>query len=75
MVLSDSFLLSTLIWARLPGLPLEFWHEDILKGIANSFGELAALDNATATKSKLLSARLKSKIILLNVDMYTCSFQ
>lgn len=53
MVLSNSFFLTTPIWARLPGLPLEFWHEDIFKGIAISFGELVALDNATATRSKL----------------------
>lgn len=66
MVLNDSFFLTTPIWARLPGLPLEFWHEDIFKGIASSFGELVALDNATATKSKLHTARLYVKVADLN---------
>ena len=53
MDLSDAFFLSTLVWVRLPRLPLEFWHEDIFKGIARSFGELVAIDNVTASKSKL----------------------
>jgi hypothetical protein len=66
MVLSDSFFLTTPIWARLPGLPLEFWHEDIFKGIASSFGELVALDNATATRSKLQTVRLYVKVADLN---------
>ena len=66
MVLSDSFFLTTPIWARLPGLPLEFWHEDIFKGIASSFGELVALDNATATRSNLQTARLLVKVADLN---------
>ena len=66
MVLNDSFFLTTSIWARLPGLLLEFWHEDIFKGIASSFGELVALDNATATRSKLHTARLYVKVADLN---------
>ena len=66
MVLNDSFFLTTPIWARLPGLPLEYWHEDIFKGIASSFGELVALDNATATRSKLQTARLLVKVADLN---------
>ena len=66
MDLSYSFFLTTPIWARLPGLPLEFWHEDIFKGIASSFDELMALDNATATRTKLQSARLYVKVADLN---------
>lgn len=62
MDLSDAFFLTTLIWVRLPGLPLEFWHEDIFKGIASSFGELVAVDNVTASKSKLQCARLYVKV-------------
>lgn len=66
MDLSDSFFLTTLIQARIPSLPLEFWHEDICKGIASSFGELVALDNATAARTKLHSARLYVKMVDLN---------
>ena len=66
MDLSDSFFLTTPIWARLPGLPLEFWHEDIFKGISNSFGELVALDNAMTARTKLHSARLYVKVANLN---------
>lgn len=29
-----------LVWVKLPGLPLEFWYERILKSIGNSFGHL-----------------------------------
>ena len=61
MDLFDTFLLTTSIWVRLPGLPLELWHEDFLKGIVGSFGELIAVDNATTSKSKLQSARLYVK--------------
>ena len=53
MDLSDAFFLTTPIWVRLPGLSLEFWHEDIFKGIASSFSELVVVDNLMASKSKL----------------------
>jgi len=66
MDLSNSFFLTTPIWARLPSLPLQFWHEDIFKDIASSFGELVALDNATATRTKLQSAKLYVKVVDLN---------
>ena len=66
MDLSDSFFLTIPIWARLPGLPLEFWHEDIFKGIASSFGELAVLDKDTASRSKLHCARILVKVADLN---------
>ena len=44
MDLSDTFFLTTPIWVRLLGLPLEFWHEDIFRGITRSFGDLIAMD-------------------------------
>ena len=44
MDLSYAFFLTTLIWVRLPGLPLEFWHEDNFRGIVGSFGDLIAID-------------------------------
>ena len=53
MDLSDAFFLTTPVWVRLPSLHLEFWHEDIFKGIVGSFGELVAIDNVMALKSKL----------------------
>ena len=58
MDLSDTFFLTTLIQVRLPGLPLEFWHEDIFRGIVGSFGDLIAMDQAMTSKSKLQSGRL-----------------
>ena len=67
MDLPDSFFLTTPIWARIPGLPLEFWHEEIFKGIASSFGELVALDNATVSRTNLQSARLYVKVADLNL--------
>ena len=66
MALSDTFFLTTPVWARLPSLPLEFWHEDIFKSIASSFGELVALDNVMAARTKLHSARLYVKVADLN---------
>ena len=53
MDLTDVFFLTTLIWVRLPSLPLEVWPEDVFKGIASSFGELILVGNATTSKSKL----------------------
>lgn len=44
MELNDFFFESAPVWMRLPGLPLEFWLEDVFLGIANSFGELVAID-------------------------------
>ncbi|XP_057863716.1 uncharacterized protein LOC131071779 [Cryptomeria japonica] len=32
------------VWFRLPGLPMEFWNEDVFKGITSSFVELLSLD-------------------------------
>ena len=66
MDLSDSFFLTTPIWARLLDLPLEFWHEDIFKDIASSFGELVALENAMTSRTKLHCARIFVKVVDLN---------
>ena len=62
MDLSDAFFLTTPKWVRLLGLPLEYWHEDVFKGIVGSFGELIAVDQATTSKSKMNSARLFVKV-------------
>ena len=62
MDLTNAFFLTTPVWVRLPSLPLEFWHEDIFKGIASSFGKLVAIDNFTASKSKLQCARIYVKV-------------
>lgn len=62
MDLSDTFFLTTPVWVRLLGLPLEFWHEDIFKGITGSFDELLAIDNGMTTRSKLHCARIYVKV-------------
>lgn len=62
MDLFDAFFLTTLIWVRLLGIPLEFWHENIFKGIVGSFGELIAIDNGRTTRSKLHCARISMKV-------------
>ena len=66
MDLSNTFFLTILIWVRLPGLPLEFWHEDIFRGIVGSFRDIIVMDQATALKSKLQNARLYVKVENLN---------
>ncbi|XP_059076813.1 uncharacterized protein LOC131876055 [Cryptomeria japonica] len=58
MELNDSFFESALVWVRLPGLPLEFWLEDVFSGIANSFGELVAIDSMTAARKRLVYGRI-----------------
>ena len=35
------------VWVRLPGLPLEFWDEKILRWIGNSFGHFVTADAVT----------------------------
>ncbi|XP_057814896.2 uncharacterized protein LOC131028601 [Cryptomeria japonica] len=44
------------IWVRLPGLPLEFWDEQIFRWIGNSFGSYVTTDLVTLAKSRLLYA-------------------
>lgn len=58
MELNDSFFESALVWVRLPGLPLEYWVEDVFLGIANSFGELVVIDPMTAARKRLVYARI-----------------
>lgn len=50
--LSDSIFEMVPVWARLLGLPLEYWNTDIYSGIANSFGELLSIDTMTAAKKR-----------------------
>lgn len=66
MDLMDAFFLTTPIQVRLPGPSLEFGHEDILKRIASSIGELVSMDHTIASRSKLQSARLYVKVVNLN---------
>lgn len=39
-------------------MPLEYWHEDVFDGIANSFGELLSIDPITVAKKRLTYARI-----------------
>ena len=55
---NDFFFQQAPVWVRLPELPLEFWNEDVFKGVANSFGELLSIDLITASKSRLIYARI-----------------
>lgn len=50
------------VWVRLLGLPLEYWHDDIFKGIAEVFGELLSIDPMTATRKRMVYARLCVRI-------------
>ena len=38
------------VWVRLPGLPLEFWDEGILRWVGNSFGHFVSIDKVTMQK-------------------------
>jgi hypothetical protein len=58
MDLSGSFVESAPVWIKLPGLPMEFWNENIFRGIASILGDLLAIDSATAARSRLVHARL-----------------
>ncbi|KAH9290009.1 hypothetical protein KI387_034126, partial [Taxus chinensis] len=46
------------IWISLPALPVEFWEDEVLIGIAASMGELISLEPATKARSRLVRARL-----------------
>lgn len=54
----SSFFYSAPVWVRLPSLPLEFWVEDVFKGITISFGELLATNPMTAARKRLVYARI-----------------
>ena len=56
--LNNDFLTQAPVWIRFPELPLEYWHEDVLVGIANSFGELLSIDLVTGAKKRLTYARI-----------------
>ncbi|XP_059074866.1 uncharacterized protein LOC131874923 [Cryptomeria japonica] len=58
MALNESFFVLAPVWVRLPGLPLEFWVEDVFKGITNSFGELLSMDPITVARRRLTLSRI-----------------
>ena len=37
---------------------MEYWNEDVFKGVADSFGELLSIDLVTASKGRLTYARI-----------------
>ncbi|GLJ42409.1 hypothetical protein SUGI_0878830 [Cryptomeria japonica] len=45
------------IWVQLPGLPLEFWNENIFKITTSSFGEYSAMEKITKFNKGLIFAR------------------
>ncbi|XP_059075363.1 uncharacterized protein LOC131875298 [Cryptomeria japonica] len=57
----------TPMWICLPGLPLEFWNLEILKGITNSFGNFLAIDSITQYKSHLLFVRVHVNVAINTV--------
>ncbi|XP_059075175.1 uncharacterized protein LOC131875158 [Cryptomeria japonica] len=46
------------MWVKLHGLPMEFWEEDVFARIANTFGELIAIDQITTSRRRLIYARI-----------------
>ncbi|KAH9295840.1 hypothetical protein KI387_039428, partial [Taxus chinensis] len=46
------------IWISLPALPVEFWEDEVLLGIAASMGELISLEPATKARSRLVRAKI-----------------
>lgn len=44
------------VWVRLPGLPLEFWDEQIFRWIGKSFGCFVSVNSVTLNKSRLVYA-------------------
>ena len=53
----DDFAIQDLVWFHLPSLPLEFWVEDVFKGISHTFGELLSLDPVTFSRNRMSYAR------------------
>lgn len=45
------------VWVRLPGLPLEFWDEEVFKGIASTFGVFLLIDQMMKSRKHLVYAR------------------
>ncbi|XP_057846158.2 uncharacterized protein LOC131055859 [Cryptomeria japonica] len=58
LYLNDGIFGSAPIWVRLPGFPLEFWQEDVFKGLASSFGELLFVDSMTTARKRMVYARI-----------------
>ncbi|XP_057853625.1 uncharacterized protein LOC131063738 [Cryptomeria japonica] len=58
MDLNESFFVQAPVWVRLLGLPLEFWVEDVFKGIASSFSELLSMDPNTVARRRLTFTRI-----------------
>ena len=49
----DDSIIQAPVWVRLPGLPLEFWVEDVFQGITNTFGELLSLDPVIVSQRRM----------------------
>ncbi|XP_059067606.1 uncharacterized protein LOC131858391 [Cryptomeria japonica] len=58
MDMYDAFFATILVWVKLPRLPLEYWHEDIFKGIVGVFGELLSIDPMMADRKRMVYARI-----------------
>lgn len=52
------------VWVKLPGLPLDFWNPRALTKIVSKIGKPISTDKLTATKGRLLYAR-----VLVEIDM------
>ncbi|XP_057870798.2 uncharacterized protein LOC131077337 [Cryptomeria japonica] len=58
MDMFDAFFETILVWVKLLGLPLKYWHEDIFKGIVGVFGELLSIDPMMTTRKRMVYARI-----------------
>ncbi|XP_059068619.1 uncharacterized protein LOC131859103 [Cryptomeria japonica] len=58
MELNGSFFVQAPVWVRLLGLPLEFWVEDVFKGVASSFGKLLSMDPITMARRRFTYSRI-----------------
>lgn len=68
--LSNSIFENVPIWARLLGLLLEYYNEDVLNGIASSFGELLSIDPMTTARKRLVFARIYAGVSQ-NADLHS----
>ncbi|XP_059066017.1 uncharacterized protein LOC131857439 [Cryptomeria japonica] len=74
MDMFDAFFETILVWVKLSGLPLEYWHEDIFKGIVGVFGELLSIDPMTMATKRMVYSRIcvgvsRSKDIPSSVEL------
>lgn len=46
------------VWVNLLGFPLEFWVDDVFRGIANVFGELLSKHLVLVSRRRLTYARI-----------------